>query len=92
MLVVLSCEIFDENFSTKVFSKNLVQALLIDVERHELNVLEGSINLLKNNQILMQIEILNSKKKIVFDMLIKNNYHHHFSIDDDHFFSNFIKV
>lgn len=72
--------------------KNKKILIKIDVERHELNVLEGSLNLLKNNKILMQIEVLSSQKKIVFDMLIKNNYHHLFSIDDDYFFTNFIKV
>ena len=85
----VNLDTLDSMFS---YLRNKKILIKIDVERHELNVLEGSINLLKKNQILMQIEILNSKKKIVFDMLIKNNYHHHFSIDDDHFFSNFIKV
>ena len=62
----------------------------IDVERHEINVLQGSIKFIKNNDILLQIEILKEQKKIVFDHLRKSNFTHHHSIDDDHFFSNFI--
>jgi len=75
--------IFYNIIGKKIFIK-------IDVERHELNVLQGSIKLIKNNDILLQIEILEEQKKIVFDHLKRNNFIHHHTIDDDHFFSNFI--
>lgn len=64
----------------------------IDVERHELNVLYGAINFIKNNNIFLQVEVLENQKKTVFDYLTKNNFIHVHSIDDDHFFSNFTKT
>ncbi|MBD1156230.1 FkbM family methyltransferase [Pelagibacterales bacterium SAG-MED16] len=79
----------DSTFTNIIGKKILIK---IDVERHEINVLKGSSNFIRNNKILLQVEVLENQKKTVFDYLIKNNFIYHYSIDDDHFFSNFIKV
>ena len=79
----------DSTFTNIIGKKILIK---IDVERHEINVLKGSYNFIRNNKILLQVEVMKNQKKTVFDYLIKNNFIHHYSIDDDHFFSNFIKV
>ena len=79
-----------DSIFTNIIGKKIL--IKIDVERHEINVLKGSYNFFRNNKILLQVEVLENQKKNVFDYLIKNNFIHHYSIDDDHFFSNFIKV
>ncbi len=84
----VTLDTLDSKFSNLI---NKIILIKIDVERHELNVLDGSHNFLKNNKVLIQIEILDSKKNIVFDKLIENNFKYMHSIDDDYYFSNFIK-
>ena len=77
---------FFENLSNKlIFIK-------VDVERYEMNVLKGSINILKNNKILIQIESNLVLKGEVFNFLSKLNFIYISSIDDDHYLSNFIKT
>lgn len=73
-----------------IINKNIL--IKIDVERYEINVLEGSSKILKNNNVLMQIEAMPEQKKIVFEFLYNYNYYHISSIDNDHFFTNFIKL
>ena len=77
---------FFENLSNKlIFIK-------VDVERYEMNVLKGSINTLKNNKILIQIESNLQLKGEVFNFLTKLKFAYISSIDDDHYLSNFIKT
>lgn len=70
--------------------KNEVIALKIDVEGHEVFVIEGAKNLLKNNQCVLQIEsfsnIADDLKNIMADM----GYRHIDVIEDDHYFSNIV--
>lgn len=77
---------FFENLSDKlIFIK-------IDVERYEINVLKGSINTLKNNKILIQIESNLKFEDEVFDFLSNLNFIYISSIGEDHYLSNFIKT
>ncbi len=78
----------DSIFENLIGKKILIK---IDVERHELNVLKGGCNFILNNNIFLQVEVMENQRKNVFDFLRKNNFNHHYSIDDDHFFSNFIQ-
>lgn len=64
-------------------------AIKIDVERHEKNVLEGAVNLLKKNNILLQVEIFESRKKEVFEVLKKFGYKLINKINKDHYFKNY---
>ena len=57
-----------------------------------MNVLKGSINTLKNNKILIQIESNLHLKGEVFNFLTKLKFAYISSIDDDHYLSNFIKT
>ena len=77
------------------FFENLSNQLIfikVDVERYEMNVLKGSINTLKNNKILIQIESNLDLKDEVFDFLTKLNFIYISSIGNDHYLSNFIKT
>lgn len=58
----------------------------IDVERHEKEVLEGMVNLINNNNIVMQIEIGDDNKIEIFEFLKKLNLKWIKSIRHDHFF------
>ena len=49
-------------------------AIKIDVEGHELNVLKGIQNLLKNNKCVLQIEIFKKNYHIVNSFLLDNNF------------------
>jgi len=69
-------------------NKNIL--VKIDVERHENNVLEGGSKFFNNNNILLQIEIEKELRDKVFEKLSKYNFKYINSIDDDHYFSNFI--
>ena len=75
------------NFTNKII------ACKIDVEGHELNVLNGMINILKKNKLILQIEIFNSEYKKVNSFLKKNNYHQINKIfsdgKNDYYFKNF---
>ena len=58
----------------------------IDVERHEKKVLEGMKNIIMRNNIIMQIEIGNENKQVVFDYLDKLNFKWINTIKHDHYF------
>ena len=67
-------------------------AIKIDVERHELSVLKGFVNLLNNNNCLIQIEIFEKNFKEV-DQFLKNNKFSKISSvahRSNYFYSNFI--
>ena len=49
-------------------------AIKIDVEGHELNVLKGIQNLLKNNKCLLQIEIFEKNFHIINSYLLEKNF------------------
>ena len=51
-------------------------AIKIDVERHELSVLKGLINLINNNDCLIQIEIFEKNFKEVDQFLKENKFSH----------------
>ena len=68
--------------------KNSILAIKIDVERHEEEVLNGINMLLENNEIIIQIEIFNERKKKIFDLLKNKNYHLIHSIENDYYFTN----
>jgi FkbM family methyltransferase len=61
----------------------------IDVERHELKVLEGAKKLINNNKIFLQIEIFDSQKNIILDYLYKNGFKIKNNINKDYFLSNY---
>ena len=65
------------------FSQVLIK---IDVERHEREALEGMINLINNNNIIMQIEVSNENKEEIFEYLKRLNLKWVKSIRHDHFF------
>ena len=71
----------------KVVKKKII--IKIDVERHELMVLQGAIKLIKNNNIFLQIEIFDSRKKIILDYLIENGFKLKNNINKDYFLSNY---
>ena len=88
-----------KNINTKVIQsdkgdnlldiKKSMIAIKIDVERHEEEVLHGISNLLRNNKIIIQIEIFDERKKKIFDLLKSNNYYLINSIKNDYYFTNF---
>ncbi len=74
----------------EIKNKNLL--IKIDVERHEIDVLKGACKkILKNNNIIMQIEIQKELKNEVFNFLKKNNFKFLNSIGYDYYFTNYLK-
>lgn len=69
--------------------KNKKIAIKIDVERHEKNVLDGMIDILRNNKIIIQIELFEERKKEIIQHLKKDSYIHFHTIKKDHYFKNF---
>jgi FkbM family methyltransferase len=69
--------------------KNKKIAIKIDVERHERNVIEGAVNLLKENDVLLQVEIFESRKEEVFEVLKILGYKLIDKINKDHYFKNY---
>ncbi len=69
-------------------------AIKIDVERHELSVLKGCVNLLNNNDCLIQIEIFEENFKEVDQFLKENKFSKISSFDErsNYFYSNFINL
>lgn len=64
-------------------------ALKIDVEGHELQVLHGAINLLKNNTTIIQIEILDAHNDREATQLLDTlGYRKLFTAGPDHYFTN----
>ena len=65
----------------------------IDVEGHEINVLKGLKDLIKNNKIYMQIEIFHENRENIFNFLEKNDFKFVKNIigniKDDYFFVNY---
>ena len=72
----------------KVKKKNLY--IKVDIENHEYYFLLGAKNLIKNNNIIFQIEIKKNKLKI-FNLLKSNGFKllYKTSNEIDYFFSNF---
>lgn len=66
--------------------KNSNNLIKIDVERHELKVLKGMSQLIKNNNCILQIEIGKSNRKEVFDYLNSLDFVFIKSIGHDHYF------
>jgi FkbM family methyltransferase len=64
-------------------------AIKIDVERHEEQVIMGITKLLKNNKIIIQIEIFDERKEKIFKLMNDRKYHLFNSIEKDYFFTNF---
>ena len=69
--------------------KNEKIALKIDVERHEKHVIMGAENILKNNKVILQIELFDQKKQEIESMLKKMNFYFIKSNKKDNFYSNF---
>ena len=69
--------------------KNEKIALKIDVERHEKYVIMGAENILKNNKVILQIELFDQKKQEIESMLKKMNFYFIKSYKKDNFYSNF---
>lgn len=68
--------------------KNII--VKIDVERHELSVLEGAKNIFfSDNNVFLQIEIYPEHKDKIFSFLFKNNYKLVHSIEWDYYFKNY---
>ena len=60
--------------------------LKIDTEGHELQVLEGAVNVIKNNNIFMQIEIWDKNLNFVEKILNKMNFVFIKKINNDYYF------
>ena len=72
--------------------KNNNVLIKIDVERHEIEVLKGACEkILRNNNVIMQIEIQEDLKNRVFNFLEKNNFKLINSIRHDYYFKNYPK-
>ena len=69
--------------------KNEKIALKIDVERHEDKVLEGFNNLLKFNQVILQIELFEKRQRNIINYLKKKEFIHFKTIEKDFYFKNF---
>ena len=61
----------------------------LDVERHELKTLEGLNNLLINNNVIIQVEIFEKRKKEVIKYLKSMKFSFLKSIEKDFYFKNF---
>ena len=61
----------------------------IDVEGHEMDVILGSKKFLKNNNCLIQVEILNKEKFNDFDLMMKKLNYVLIEKIDDFYYSNF---
>ena len=69
--------------------KNKKIAIKIDVERHEINVLKGIEELIKKNQIFLQIELFDKRKKNITNYLQSKKFVFLKKIKKDYFFKNF---
>tara|TARA_B000000609_G_C24086630_1_gene300510 strand:- start:103 stop:873 length:771 start_codon:yes stop_codon:yes gene_type:complete len=61
----------------------------IDVERHELNVLKGALNILSNNQCYLQIEIFPHLQDEILSFLDNNQFKLLHRINNDFYLKNF---
>ena len=85
-------EIIKEKISIKILDevcnvKNSNILIKIDVERHELKVLRGMKEIIKNNNCILQIEIGKSDEKEIFNFLINLGFVYIKSIRHDHYFT-----
>jgi len=64
-------------------------AIKIDVERHEKEVINGMLILLKNNEVIVQVEIFDARTKDIFQLFDQINYKFINSINRDYYFKNF---
>ena len=88
-----------KNINTKVIQSDIgdnlldikksIIAIKIDVERHEEEVLHGISNLLRDNKIIIQIEIFDERKKKIFSLLESKDYYLIKTIKNDYYFTNF---
>ena len=88
-----------KNVNTKVIQSDIgdnlldikksIIAIKIDVERHEEEVLHGISNLLRDNKIIIQIEIFDERKKKIFSLLESKDYYLINTIKNDYYFTNF---
>ncbi len=73
--------------------KNKIVFVKIDVEGHEINVLEGMLKILKRNKVFLQIEIFDRNFKKTNLLLKKNNFRKIYKISsdgkDDYYYQNF---
>ena len=60
----------------------------IDVEGHELEVMEGMSELIRLNKVFLQIECYPDKINALSKMLEKQDFHQLTNIDNDHYFTN----
>ena len=61
----------------------------IDVERHELKVLQGINNLLISNKVILQVELFESRREIIENYLINKGFKKFDCINRDYYFKNF---
>ena len=64
-------------------------AIKLDVERHEMKVLEGLNNILTNNDIVLQVEIFKQREAYIMEFLKSKNFTFFKSIKRDFYFKNF---
>ena len=81
----INCIKLDDLF--KLTNKKLF--FKIDVERHELNVLNGALNLLSNNSVFMQIEIFPHLRDEILNFLNQKNFKLLKNINNDYYLKNF---
>ena len=63
--------------------------LKVDIEGHEYPFIIGAKKILRNNNIILQIELFKNNKVKVFKYLKKNKFNLIYSFKDDYIFSNF---
>ena len=76
-----------DDLSDKI--KNDKIAIKIDVERHELKVLQGIDNLLISNKVILQVELFESRREITKNYLINKGFKKFDCINRDYYFKNF---
>ena len=64
-------------------------AIKIDVERHELKVLQGINNLLVSNKVILQVELFETRREIIENYLINKGFKKFDCIERDYYFKNF---
>ena len=82
-------EIETDKLDNLYFLENKKIFFKIDVERHELNVLEGALNILSSNQCCLQIEIFPHLQDKILSFLKINHFKLFHRINNDFYFKNF---
>ena len=80
---------FCDKIDNLVAIQNQKIAIKIDVERHEKFVLLGGEKLIKNNKILLQVEIFEQEKSKMNDFLKKNKFYFLANRGKDYFYKNY---